>query len=195
MAAEERQRHDARDSDRVRQLDGRGARQEDAAASLDGGALEAGRARAQALRFEGRSRRHDLRPRAGVLPDRPELLPVAPRPDQRGPHAVRREAAEGAGARGSVLRRHRRSRDGVHVGGRDRALQGRRAGEDTSQRGRAEPVRDRADLRERQPRHRSSDDDDGDDAPHRRRSSASRACCTRSRSRASTARASTSTGR
>ena len=76
-----------------------------------------------------------------------------------------------------------------------RALQGRRAGEDAPQRGGAEPVRDRAGLRERQPRHRSSDDDDGDDAADRRRSSAWRACCTRSRLPASTARASTSTGR
>ena len=33
-------------------------------------------------------------------------------------------------------------------------LQARRAGQDPPQRGRAEPVRDRADLRERQPRHR-----------------------------------------
>ena len=56
------------------------------------------------------------------------------------------------------------SRDGVHVRRRDRAVQGRRAGEDAPQRGGAEPVRDRAGLRERQPRHRSSDDDDGDDA-------------------------------
>ena len=195
VAAEERQRDDARHSDGVRQLDRRGARQEDAAAALDGSAVEAGGARAEAVRLEGRPRHHDLRPRAGILPHRSELLSVAPRPDQRGPHAVRREAAEGAGARRSVLRRHRRSRDGLHVGRRDRALQGRRAGEDAPQRGGAEPVRDRADLRERQPRHRSSDDDDGDDEARRRRSSASRACCTRSRSPASTDRASTSTGR
>ena len=38
----------------------------------------------------------------------------------------------------------------------------RRAGQDAPQRSGAEPVRDRADLRERQRRHRSSDDDDGD---------------------------------
>ena len=43
-----------------------------------------------------------------------------------------------------------------------RAVQGRRAGEDAPQRGRAEPVRDRAGVRERQRRRRSSDDDDGD---------------------------------
>ena len=92
------------------------------------------------------------------------LLPVASRSHQRRPHAVRRQAAEGPGARGSVLRRDRRPRDGVHVRRRDRALQGRRAGEDAAQRGGAEPVRDRAGVREREPRHRSSDDDDGDDA-------------------------------
>ncbi len=76
-----------------------------------------------------------------------------------------------------------------------RALQGRRAGEDAAQRSGAEPVRDRAGVRERQRRHRSSDDDDGDAASAPRRSTASRACCTRSRLPASTDRASTSTGR
>ncbi len=74
-------------------------------------------------------------------------------------------------------------------------LQGRRAGEDAAQRSGAEPVRDRAAVRERQPRHRPSDDDDGDAAARSRRSSAWPACCTRSRSPASTARASTTTGR
>jgi glutamine synthetase len=56
------------------------------------------------------------------------------------------------------------ARDGLHVGSRDRALQGWRAGQDQAQRSGAEPVRNRADLRERQPRHRPPDDDDGDDA-------------------------------
>ena len=79
LAAEERQRDDARHSDRVRQLDRRSARQEDAAAALDGSAVEAGGARAEALRLEGRPRRHDLRARAGVLPDRSQLLSVAAR--------------------------------------------------------------------------------------------------------------------
>jgi glutamine synthetase len=46
------ERHDARHPDRVRELDGRGARQEDAAAALDGGALEAGRPHPAALRLE-----------------------------------------------------------------------------------------------------------------------------------------------
>jgi glutamine synthetase len=63
-------------------------------------------------------------------PERSLLLPLAARPDQRRPDAVRRQAAEGPGARRSVLRRDRRSGDGVHVGSGKRALQGRRAGED-----------------------------------------------------------------
>ena len=91
--------------DRVRQLDRRGARQEDAAAALDRGAVEAGRAHPEAVRLDGRARLHDLRPRAGVLPDRRALLLRAPRPDQRRPHAVRRQAAQGPGAGGPVLRR------------------------------------------------------------------------------------------
>ena len=100
---------DARDSDGLRELDRRDARQEDAAAALDGSAVQAGRARAEAVRLDRRARDHDLRPRAGVFPDRPALLPVASRSDQRRPHAVRRQAAEGPGARGSVLRRDRRA--------------------------------------------------------------------------------------
>ena len=74
-------------------------------------------------------------------------------------------------------------------------VQGRRPGQDAPQRGGAEPVRDRADLRERQRRHRPPDDGDGDAAPHRAEVRPRTACCTRSRSPASTARASTSTGR
>ena len=57
----------------------------------------------------------DVRARAGVLPDRPQLLLRAARPDQRRPHALRRQAAQGPGARGSVLRRDPRARAGVHA--------------------------------------------------------------------------------
>ena len=81
---------DAGHPDGVRELDRRGARQEDAAAALDGSALEAGGAHPEAVRLDRRARRHHLRPRAGILPDRSLLLPVAARPDQRRPHAVRR---------------------------------------------------------------------------------------------------------
>ena len=51
------ERHDARHPDGVRQLDRRVARQEDAAAALDGSALEAGRPHPQALRLDVQARR------------------------------------------------------------------------------------------------------------------------------------------
>ena len=134
-----------------------------AAPALDGIALEAGRCAVEAVRLEG-DRVLTTCGRSRKYSSSTELLSDAPRLDQRGSHAVRREAPRGR-ARGSVLWRDRRSRHGVHVGHRDRALQDRRAGEDPAQRSGAEPVRDRPDLREREPRHRSSDDDDGDHAP------------------------------
>ena len=49
------ERHHARHPDRVRELDRRSARQEDAAAALDGVALEAGRPHPEAVRIEGDS--------------------------------------------------------------------------------------------------------------------------------------------
>ena len=55
LAARDAERHDARHPDRVRELDRRGARQEDAAAALDGGAVEAGRAHPEAVRLARRS--------------------------------------------------------------------------------------------------------------------------------------------
>jgi glutamine synthetase len=48
--------------------DRRGARQEDAAAALDGGRVEAGGARPQALRIERRACIRHLRSRAGIFP-------------------------------------------------------------------------------------------------------------------------------
>ncbi len=90
-----------------------------------------------------------LRPRAGVLPGRPALLPGAARPDQRRPHAVRREAAEGPGVRRPLLRRDPRAGAGLHDGHRARAVQARHPGQDPAQRGRARAVRDRADVRAR----------------------------------------------
>ena len=71
VAALQRRRGHARDPDGVRELDRRNARQEDAAAAFDGGAVQAGGARPEAVRLDRRARRHDLRPRAGVLPHRP----------------------------------------------------------------------------------------------------------------------------
>ena len=44
---------------------------------------------------------------------------LAARSDQRRPHAVRREAAEGPGARGPVFRRDCPPGDGLHVRGRE----------------------------------------------------------------------------
>ena len=109
------QRRDAGHPDRVPELDRRGARQEDAAAALDGGAVQAGPAHPQAVRQHGRAEGlHDRRPRAGILPDRQELLLRPARPDQRRPHALRRQAAQGPGAGRPVLRHHPRARAGVH---------------------------------------------------------------------------------
>ena len=52
-------------------------------------------------------------PRAGILPDRRAVLLRAPRPDQHRPHAVRRQAAQGAGARRPLLRLHPRAHPGL----------------------------------------------------------------------------------
>ena len=100
------QRRDAGHPDRVRQLDRRGARQEDAAAALEGSALEAGGAHPEAVRLEGRSACMTTcgPEQEYFLIDRQFYLQPS-RPDQRRPHAVRRQAAEGPGARGPLLRR------------------------------------------------------------------------------------------
>ena len=70
--------------------------------------------------------------------------------------------AEGPGTRGPVLRLDSRARARLHARGRGRTLRHRRAGQDAAQRSRAEPVRDRADLRAGQRRHRPPDDGHGD---------------------------------
>ena len=57
---------------------------------------------------------HHRRPRAGILPDRQELLLRPARPAQRRPHPVRRQAAQGPGAGRPVLRHHPRARAGLH---------------------------------------------------------------------------------
>ena len=74
------------------------------------------------------------RPRAGILPDRPQLLLRPTRPADRRPHVVRRQAAQGPGVRRSLLRRDSRARAGLHAGSRARAVQARRSGEDPPQR-------------------------------------------------------------
>ena len=65
------------------------------------------------------ARLHDGRARAGVLPDRRAVLLRASRPLHDGPHAVRRQAAEGPRARRALLRLDPGARAGVHA--RDRA--------------------------------------------------------------------------
>ena len=76
-----------------------------------------------------------------------QLLPRPPRPAQLRPHAVRRQAAEGPGVRRPLLRRHPRARARLHDRHRAGAVQARHPGQDPPQRGRARPVRDRADVR------------------------------------------------
>ena len=128
---------------------------------------QARRAGPEAVRpREPRPRRVVLRPRAGVLPDRPALLPGPPRPAQRRPHAVRRQAAEGPGVRRPLLRRDPRAGPRLHDGHRARAVQARHPGQDPAQRGGPRPVRARADVRAGQRRRRppaAADDDLQDD--------------------------------
>ena len=131
------------------------------------------------------------RPRAGILPDRPQLLLRPARPAERRPHAVRRQAAEGPGIRRSVLRRDSRARAGLHARYRARAVQAGHSGQDAAQRSGPGAVRNRPGLRKRQRRHRPSAAHHADAEDAWPRSTAWTACCTRSRSPASTARAST----
>ena len=115
----------------------------------------------------GPARVHHGRARAGVLPDRRAVLLRAPRPHQHGPHAVRRQAAEGPRARRPLLRVDPRARARVHARDRARAGQARRADQDPPQRGRAGAVRARADLRELERRLRPPAADDADAAERR----------------------------
>ena len=154
--------------DRVHVLDGRGARQQDPAAALDGRALGRGDARARAARRRGRrAGLHDDRLRAGVLPDRRAVLLRTPRPGDDRAHAVRRETAEGPRARRPLLRLDPRARARLHARGRARAGQARRPDQDAPQRGCAQPVRGRADLRELERRLGPPDGDDAGHAEHR----------------------------
>ena len=98
------------------------------------------------------ARVHDRRPGAGVLPDRRAVLLRASRPDHHRAHAVRCQAAQGPRARRPLLRLDPGADPGLHARHRARAGEAGRAGQDPPQRGRAEPVRARADLRELQRR-------------------------------------------
>ena len=101
----EPQRHDALHPDGLLLLDRRGPRQEDPPAPLDGGAVEAGRPHPPALRLRRHAGLQHGRARAGILPDRQALLLRPARPDQRRPDALRRQAPQGPGAGGPLLRR------------------------------------------------------------------------------------------
>ena len=91
------------------------------------------------------------------------------RPDlyTTGPHAVRRQAAEGPRARRALLRLDPRARARLHARDRARAAPARRAGQDPPQRGRPGAVRARADLRELERRLRPPAADDAGDAERR----------------------------
>ena len=132
------QRRDDDDPDRVRLVHGRGARPQDPAPALAGGARQAGAARPALVRQHGRDARvHDDRPRAGVLPRRPAPGGAAAGPAAHRPDAVRRPVAQGPGARGPVLRLDPRADPRVHDGSRPRAVAPRHPGQDAPQRGRA----------------------------------------------------------
>ena len=164
----EPERRAALHPDGVHLLERRGAGQQDPAAALDGRPVAERDPRADAARRQHRPPRlHDGRPRAGVLPDRRAVLLRAPRPRHHRPHAVRRQAAEGPGARRPLLRLDPRARAGLHARDRAGAGQARRADQDPPQRGRAGPVRGRADLRELQRRLRPPAADDADHAERR----------------------------
>ncbi len=131
-------------------------------------ALPLGDARAEAVRqHTAAARVHDRRPRAGVLPDRRAVLLRASRPGHDRAHAVRRQAAEGPRARRPLLRLDPRADPRLHARHRAGAGEARRADQDPPQRGRAEPVRARADLRELQRRLRPPAADDAGDAERR----------------------------
>ncbi len=134
----EPQRRTAVHPDGVHLLDGRGARQQDPAAALDGRALGRGRWSAGAARHGRRGARvHHDRLRAGVLPDRRAVLLRAARPAHDRAHAVRREAAEGPRAGRPLLRLDPRAHPRVHARVRGGAGEAGRADQDAPQRGRA----------------------------------------------------------
>ncbi len=117
---------------------------------------------------ESPARLHHRRARAGVLPDRRAVLLRAPRPDRHRPHPVRRQAAQGPRARRPLLRLDPRAGARLHDGVRTGDAEARHPGQDPPQRGRAGPVRDRADLRELERRLRppaAADADAGERRP------------------------------
>ena len=77
--------------------------------------------------------------RTGVLPHRPQDVRCAQRPRLYGQDAVRREAAERAGARGPLLRRDQDARERIHARPRSGAVETRHPRQDQAQRGRGPP--------------------------------------------------------
>ena len=147
----EPERRAALHPDRVRVVDGRGARPQDPAAALDGRALALGAcARCKLLGDDdGHARVHHGRARAGVLPDRRALLLRAPRP--RSPPAARCSAPSRRRATSSTTTTSARSPSACSRAcsrPSSELAQARRADQDPPQRGRAGPVRGRADVRE-----------------------------------------------
>ena len=183
--------------DRVPQLDRRGPRQEDAAAALDGSAVQPGPAHPAAVRQQ----RRPSKVFTTVGPEQEYFLIdknfYYARPDliNAGRTLFGAKPPKGQELEDQYFGTIPERVLACMAEAEARAVQARRAGQDPAQRGRAEPVRDRADLRGLQPRHRPPDADDGDAPQDAPTSTAWPACCTRSRSPASTARASTTTGR
>ena len=125
------------------------------------------RALQAARRRRGAARLHHRRPRAGVLPDRRELLLRPSGPGDHRPDPVRRQARQGPRAGRPLLRSDPGARARLHSGLRERAGQARRADQDPPQRGRPGAARDRADLRELERRLRSPAADHAGDAERR----------------------------
>ena len=165
----EPQRRAAVHPDGVRVVDGRGARPEDPAAALDGRAVEVGGPRAAAVRRRAApsasSRRSGPSRSTSSIDEqyfyeRPDLINTGrtlfgakpPKGHELDDHYF-----------GSIPERDPR----VHARVRARAAEARRAGQDAPQRGRAEPVRARADLRELERQLRPPAADDADAAERR----------------------------
>jgi glutamine synthetase len=154
------QRHDARDPDGLRELDGRGPRHEDAAASIDGRASRQA-VRSEVVRLQGAARLHSA-VRSSTLIDRqfyfnrPDLINAGRTLfGAKPPKGQEMEDQYFGSIPDRVLgfmQDVERELYKVGVPPRRGTTKWRRANTG------------RADLRERQRRHRPSDDDDGDDA-------------------------------
>ncbi len=102
--------------DRLRLLDGRSSRQEDAAPPLDRRPEHAGAPHPEALRDRRGCQQGQAlcRDRAGVLPRRSAPVLRPPRSGYLRAHALRCQTPEGTGTRRPLLRRHPPAGDCVH---------------------------------------------------------------------------------